>query len=99
MINPIDDRREIANALQLALTEGEKFAEKCFDILVDEWGADKDKIDIFGLIEIGTGHLIACCVKGVSPTPYREFLASYLASDYGLSKMGLTRTQYEVVRK
>jgi hypothetical protein len=97
IIIQVDDKQELIDALQLALTEGEKFAKRCFDILVEDWGADKCRIDQIGLIEMGTGHLIDCCMKGISPTPYKELIADRLSacSDVGLAKMGLTRMQYE----
>lgn len=91
-----DDKHMMIKALQAALTEGEKFAKKMFDILINEWGADKYQIDQIGLIEMGTGHLIDCRIKGISPTPYRKYISDMLAnySDVGLAKMGLTREQY-----
>lgn len=93
----IDDKQELIDALQLALTEGNKFAKEMFDILVNEWGADKYQIDQIGLIEMGTGHLVDCCIRDVSPTPYRKYISDRLSaySDYGLAKKGLTRKQYE----
>lgn len=48
----IDDKQGMIDALQLALTEGEKFAKAMFDELVGKWGADKHMIDQIGLIEI-----------------------------------------------
>lgn len=96
--NIIIQKQELIEALQVALTEGEKFAKKVFDILVKEWGADKYKIDQILLIEMGTGHLIDCCIRDVSPSPYRKYISDRLAacSDLGLAEMGLTRAQYEV---
>lgn len=93
------DKQELKEVIQAAKTEGEKFAKRLFDILIKEWGADKYQIDQIGLIEMGTGHLIDCCIRGVEPTPYREYIADRLASysNIGLAKMGLTREQYEVV--
>ena len=70
-----NDKQEMIDALQAALTEGEKFAKKLFDILVDEWDADKHQIDQIGLIEMGTGHFIDCVMKSVdleSPAEYIE---------------------------
>lgn len=80
IIIQIDDKQEMIEALQAAKTEGEKFAKKIFDILVDEWGADKYKIDQIRLIEMGTGHLIDCCIRDVSPTPYRKYISDRLAA-------------------
>jgi hypothetical protein len=92
----VDDKELMKEAVQAALTQGEKFAKKLFDILIEDWGADKYQIDQISLIEMGTGHLIDCCMRGVPPTPYREYIADCLEaySDIGLAKMGLTRAQY-----
>ena len=100
IIMQVEDEQELMiEAIQMALTEGEKFAKKLFDILIGEWGADKYSIDQICLIEMGTGHLIDCCIKNISPTPYRDYLAARLSSysDSGLSTMGLTRKQYDRV--
>lgn len=98
----IDDKQEMINALQAALTEGEKFAKAMFDELVGTWGADKYQINQIGLIEIGTGHFIHCCQKDISVGDPAEYIADRLASysDGGLKKCGLTRRQYnEIVAK
>lgn len=88
---------KMARALQLALTEGEKFAGRCIEILVQDWGADPQGIDRLALLEGAAGHLIDCCIRGVSPTPYKEYVSDRLArySDAGLTGVGLTRAQYK----
>ncbi len=97
----IDDKQEMINVLQAALTEGEKFAKAMFDELVDTWGADKYQINQIGLIEIGTGHFIHCCQKGIDLGTPAEYIADCLTSysDVGLKKRGLTRAQYEAAKK
>lgn len=101
IIMQVEDRQELREALQVALAEGEKFAHHLFSILISEWGADKYRIDQIRLIEMGTGHLINCCVKGISPMPYRDYLAARLSaySDSDMSTMGLTREQYDRVTR
>ena len=97
----IEDKQALLNAVQLALTEGEKFAKAMFDTLIEAWGADKYQIDQVGLIEVGTGHYIDCCMKkGIDLGDPAEYIAASLASysDVGLKKCGLTRTQYEASR-
>lgn len=93
----IEDKQALSNAVQLALTEGEKFAKAMFDTLIEAWGADKYQIDQVGLIEAGTGHFIDCCMKGIGLGDPAEYIAGCLASynDIGLKKCGLTRAQYE----
>ncbi len=95
----IDDKQGMMNALQLALTEGEKFAKAMFDELIDYWGADKCGIDQMGLIEAGTGHFIHCCQKGIKLGDPAEYIVDCLSrySDIGLAKCGLTREQYNEV--
>ena len=95
----IEDKKALMDTLQVALTEGEKFAKAMFDTLIDTWGADKCQIDQVGLIEKGTGHFISCCMKGIDLGDPAEYIANSLASysDVGLKKCGLTRTQYEAV--
>lgn len=92
-----DDKQRLIDTLQLALTEGEKFAKAMFDELIDTWGADKYAIDQIGLIEKGTGHFIHCCQKGIDLGDPGEHIADCLSSyfDIDLAKMGLTRAQYE----
>ena len=72
-----------------------------FDTLIDKWGADEYQIDQVGLIEVATGHFIHCCLKGISLGDPAEFIANSLAiySDVGLATRGLTRAQYEAVKK
>lgn len=40
-IMQIEDKQALSDTLQIALTEGEKFAKAMFDTLTDKWGADK----------------------------------------------------------
>lgn len=95
----IEDKQALSDTLQVALTEGEKFAKAMFDTLTDKWGADKYQIDQVALIEVGTGHFIKCCMKDIDLGDPAEFIADCLASysDVGLKKCGLTRAQYEAV--
>lgn len=96
VIIQIDNKQEMVEALQVALTEGEIFAAQCRKILILEWGATPDTIDQQKLIESGTSYLIDCCVKGVNPIPYKKWVSDSLSelSNIGLAKMGLTRDQY-----
>jgi hypothetical protein len=96
-----DNKQEMIDTLQSALTEGEKFAKAIFNTLIEKWGADKFKIDQIGLIEMGTGHFIHCVMKGVPLGDPAEYITNCLAqySDVGLAKMGLTRAQYEEMVK
>lgn len=64
-IMQIEDKKAMLDTLQVALTEGEKFAKGMFDTLIDRWGADKYQIDQVALIEAGTGHFIDCCMKSI----------------------------------
>ena len=91
--------QEMVEALQCALNEGVVFAAQCQKILVEVWGATPNLIDQQGLLEAGVGHLIDCCVKGISPTPYKQYISFNLSmlSDIGLSKMGLTRDEYRMM--
>ncbi len=61
----------------------------------------QEQIDEVGLIEMGTGHFISCCIKDIGLGDPAEYIAGRLASynDVGLSKCGLTRAQYEAVEK
>lgn len=100
IIMQIEDKQALSSAIQLALTGGEKFARATFDDLISTWGADKYQIDQVALIEMGTGHFIDCCMKGIDLGDPAEFIADCLTrrSDIGLSKCGLTRAQYEAAR-
>ena len=100
LIMQIEDKKAMLDTLQVALSEGEKFAKATFDTLIDKWGADKNQIDQVGLIEMGTGHFISCCMKNIDLGDPAEYIAASLASysDVGLKKCGLTRAQYEAAR-
>ncbi len=100
LIIQIEDKKAMLDTLQIALTEGEKFAKAMFDTLIDKWEADKYQIDQGGSIEMGTGHFIDCCMKSIDLGDPAEYIADRLASysDIGLEKCGLTRTQYEAVK-
>lgn len=95
-----NDKKELIDTLQSALTEGEKFAKEMFDILIRDWGADKYKIDQIGLIEMGTGHFIHCVMRGIPLGDPAIYIGDDLASrsDIGLAKMGLTREEYKAGR-
>ncbi len=101
IIMQIENKKAMLDTLQVALTEGEKFAKAMFETLIDKWGADKYQIDQVGLIEKGTGHFISCCMKGIDLGDPAEYIADCLTSysDVGLSKCGLTRAQYEAAKK
>ncbi|KKN24815.1 hypothetical protein LCGC14_0891070 [marine sediment metagenome] len=96
----IEDKEALLGAVQLALTQAEKFAKAMFDDLISTWGADENQIDQVGLIEMGTGHFIDCCMKSIDLGDPAEYIADRLASysDVGLKKCGLTRAQYEAVK-
>lgn len=95
-----DFKQELIAALQPVLVEGEKIANEMFDCLVNDWGADKYKIDQIALIEMARAHFMDRARQGLELDNPAKYLADSLAmrSDYGLSKMGLTREQYEAVR-
>ena len=95
------DKSELIEAAQAAQTEGKKFADQVIKILVLDWEADPQGIDKIAALEGATGHLIDCCIRGVGPTPYKEYVSGILAmySDRGLAKMGLTRKQYQAARQ
>ena len=101
IIMQIENKKAMLDTLQVALTEGEKFAKAMFDALIEVWGADKYQIDQVGLIKVATEHFIQCCLKDISPGDPAEFIANSLAiySDVGLKKCGLTRAQYEAAKK
>lgn len=91
--------QELAAVLQATRSSGEEFAQEIFNILTQDWGADKDKIDRNGLNDMGTGHFIDCFIKDVPLGNPAIFIANLLAaySDIGLAKKGLTREQYNQV--
>ena len=65
IIMQIENKKAMLDTLQVALTEGEKFAKAMFDALIEVWGADKNQIDEVGLIKVATEHFISCCMKDV----------------------------------
>ncbi len=92
----VGDKQRMIEALQAEVNDGERYAQLCIRILIDEWGADPGGIDRQCVIEGACGHLIHCKMHGREVTPPSEYIRANLASysDYGLKKRGLTRAQY-----
>jgi len=93
----VDDKQAMLDALLAGHDEAKRYAQLCVQILVGTYGAARDEIDQETLFEGVYGHHIGCAAKGEAVLPPEEFLKQRLAaySDYGLSKCGLTREQYE----
>lgn len=97
IIIQVDDKRGLLKFLQAEQTSAQPYADLCFSVLVEDWGADPAMIDKASLLESCLGHQIHCTVQEEPIGTPVEFITRHLQgrSDYGLSKCGLTRAQYE----
>lgn len=97
----VNDKQGLLEFLQAEQTSAQQYADLCFSVLAEEWGADLSTIDKVSLLESCLGHQIHCEVEGEPIGTPSKFIATHLKgrSDYGLSKCGLTRAKYDKVLK
>ena len=65
----VDDKPELIQFAQSKIPSGEQYAMDYRQILVEQYGASRKKIDYQSLIERVTGHLISCEMLGIELTP------------------------------
>jgi len=95
----VDDKEKMLAVLQQKSDEATEYRDRCVDVLVEQWGAVRDKIDLIGLKESVYGHQIHCLMKGLEVGEPSEYIKERLThlSMVGLGRCGLTYKQYKRV--
>jgi hypothetical protein len=83
---------DFLDEVEKTISSGEDYALELRRILIEQYGANPDMIDMEGLREQGVGQIVAATTKGCEPTPPADLLADRLPrySKVGLKKHGLS---------